>query len=165
MKTDDLNKRLDECLASFTASLRTCILSAVNADASPESREDAEEKAPVRIKEEVPEIDEVRRSLAALSKAGYRDKVKNIICKYSDDGTLSGIDFRNYPVMMREVKWNCRDAVTADEVNEMVSSLENDGFASLIPSVLEHHGAASVSDVKPEHWPSLMRDLEGLRYE
>ena len=103
--------------------------------------------------------------LAELSKAGFRDKVKAIINKYSEDGTLSGINFSNYPVVLREVKWNCRDAVTAAEVNEMVASLESDGFASLIPSVLEHHGAKDVSEVKPEHYPSLMRDLEGLRYE
>lgn len=165
MKTDDFTKRLDECLASFTASLRACILEGRKVLTVPEAVEITEEKAPVRVKEQVPEIDEVRRRLAELSKAGFRDKVKGIISKYSEDGTLSGINFSNYPVVLREVKWNCRDAVTSEEVNEMVASLENDGFASLIPSVLEHHGAKDVSEVKPEHYPSLMRDLEGLRYE
>lgn len=161
-------KRLEECFSSFSRQLADCIMSAMK-EGMPEVKE--EQKQPeqktakkAKVSEEEPTIEKVRDVLLERTHAGYRDRVKDCVVKYSKDGTLTGVSKDNYTHLLREVKWSCRGPIERKEVEDFISGLVRDGYRDDIPAVLEHHCATSLDDLKPEYYASFMRDLEGLRY-
>ena len=158
-----LRKRLDECFSSFSRQLADCIMSAIKE--KPQERDGAKTE-PVAEKKTVEEVtlEKVRDVLLERTHAGYRDRVKDCVVKYSKDGTLTGVSKDNYTHLLREVKWNCRGPIERKEVEDFISGLVKDGYKDDIPAVLEHHCATSLDDLKPEYYASFMRDLEGLRY-
>lgn len=159
-----LRKRLEECISSFSMQLADCIMSAIKE--KPQERDGAKTE-PVAEKKTVEEVtlEKVRDVLLERTHAGYRDRVKDCVVKYSKDGTLTGVAKENYSPLLREVKWSCRGPIEKREIEDFVSGLEKDGYRDDIPAVLGHHNAASLDDLKPEYYASFMRDLEGLRYE
>ena len=159
-----LRKRLDECFSSFSRQLADCIMSAIKE--TPQERDGAKTE-PVKEKKTVEAVtlEKVRDVLLERTHAGYRDKVKDCVVKYSKDGTLTGVAKENYSTLLREVKWSCRGPIEKREIEDFVSGLEKDGYRDDIPAVLGHHNAASLDDLKPEYYAPFMRDLEGLRYE
>ena len=158
-----LRKRLDECFSSFSRQLADCIMSAIKE--TPQER-DGTKTEPVKEKKTVEEVtlEKVRDVLLERTHAGYRDRVKDCVVKYSKDGTLTGVSKDNYTHLLREVKWSCRGPIERKEVEDFISGLVRDGYRDDIPAVLEHHCATSLDDLKPECYASFMRDLEGLRY-
>ena len=159
-----LRKRLEECISSFSMQLADCIMSAIKE--KPQERDGAKTET-VKEKKTVDEVtlEKVRDVLLERTHAGYRDRVKDCVVKYSKDGTLTGVSKDNYTHLLREVKWSCRGPIEKREIEDFVSGLEKDGYRDDIPAVLGHHNAASLDDLKPEYYAPFMRDLEGLRYE
>ena len=162
-------KRLEECFSSFSRQLADCIMSAMKEGTTEvkEEQKQPEQKTAkkAKVSEEEPTIEKVRDVLLERTHAGYRDKVKDCVVKYSKDGTLTGVAKENYSPLLREVKWSCRGPIEKREIEDFVSGLEKDGYRDDIPAVLGHHNAASLDDLKPEYYAPFMRDLEGLRYE
>ena len=149
-----VRKRLEECFSSFSRQLADCILSAMK-EGTPDGKE--EQKQPeqktakkAKVSGEEPTIEKVRDGLLERTHAGYRDKVKDCVVKYSKDGTLTGVAKENYSPLLREVKWSCRGPIERKEVEDFISGLERDGYRDDIPAVLEHHYATSLDDLKPE---------------
>lgn len=158
-----LRKRLEECFSSFSRQLADCIMSAIKE--KPQGRDEAKTET-VKEKKTMEEVtlEKVRDVLLERTHAGYRDRVKDCVVKYSKDGTLTGVSKDDYTQLLREVKWSCRGPIERKEVEDFISGLVRDGYRDDIPAVLEHHYATSLDDLKPEYYASFMRDLEGLRY-
>jgi hypothetical protein len=102
-------------------------------------------------------LEEVRKVLTGLSRDGYTEQVKALIEKYGK-GKLSQVEAQNYPDLLFEAQFSCREPFTKDEVNSRIAELKDAGFSDDIANLLEHHFATSLEDLKSDYYASFMRD-------
>lgn len=155
----EVEERLDAIFRRFSADLIDVMKLLYKPAEIAEAKDDAE-----KAKEPEPEKkltkEDIRAVLLQKSREGWKEQVKAILDKYSKNGTLTGVSEGSYSILLREIKWNCRNAITKDEVAAMVDEVKAHGNEGVLPELFEHHYATGIDDIKPEYYPSFMRDAE-----
>jgi FtsZ-binding cell division protein ZapB len=121
---------------------------------------DEAEKAKVQEPEKKLTKEDIRAVLLQKSREGWKEQVKAILDKYSKNGTLTGVSEDSYNILLREVRWNCHETISKEEVAGMVDAVKTNGNGSVLPGLFEHHYATCLDDLKQEYYPSFMRDAE-----
>lgn len=155
----EVEERLDAIFRRFSTEL----IEVMKLLYSPEEIAEAKEEAAVtRTPEPEKKLskEDIRTVLLQKSKEGWKDQVKKILDKYSKNGTLTGVSEDSYNILLREVRWNCRETIAKEEVAVMVETVKKSGNGGVLPGLFEHHYATSLEDLKQEYYPSFMRDAE-----
>ena len=146
--------------------LRPLALGFINFTDSLEEKEDEQPNLPVSEVQKKEKIivenkqysfSEVRTILTEKSRNGFTEQVKELVTKYGN-GKLSGVKPENYADLILETEFFCREPYTKEEVSKRIEELKKEGYADELPSLLEHHYAASAEDLKAEYYSSFMRD-------
>lgn len=165
----------DELFEDFIKAAKTAVpvlrtiadvLESVSAESSDSKTEvPFEEPKAVKTEEYKPKeysFTEVRAILTEKSRAGYTDKVKELVTKYGK-GKLSDVKPECYGILIEEAEIFCRKPFTIKDIREELKKLSDDGFDSSIKGLLEHHYATSADDLNPEYYASFMRDSWRIR--
>lgn len=165
----EINDKTVKEIMTFTHTLAQNILSFteafINEEKKPEIVKPEEvivpkqktETKPAMVEEKTYTLEEVRKVLTNLSRDGYTEQVKALIDKYGK-GKLSLVEAQNYPNLLFEAQFICREPYTKDEVESRIEELKKAGFSSDIEKLLEHHYATSLDDLKADYYSSFMRD-------
>ena len=155
----EVEERLDAIFRRFSAEL-IGVMKLLYTPAEIAEAKDEAEKVKVPEPEKKLTKEDIRAVLLQKSREGWKEQVKAILDKYSKNGTLTGVSEDSYSILLREIKWNCRNAITKDEVTAIVDEVKANGNDDVLTGLFEHHYATSIDDLKQEYYPSFMRDAE-----